>query len=306
MITLREAISASGQSLTAVASAIGVSAAQMSRVATHDYKDWEQKERELVEAMVRQGLLSKDDAMLEQTRRPTGQLFLDPAKFVVTANSMELDGVAKDLLDPATTLNASIGVVYGRAGYGKTTAIKHFCATNPKAIYILFVEGYTMNMMMKAIAREFGQVPCGTFDRNLDLIRQATAVYRRLICIDEADHMPLKVLETIRGINEVCGVPVLLVGEYGLQAKMGALPRLESRIRARPVEFTPLQLMDVVSYYQQAVGIDLSGDDKVAKALLKRSHGDFRLLANDAHQLVNIMNANGVRDITKEVLDALR
>ena len=64
--------------------------------------------------------------------------------------------------------------------------------------------------------------------------------------------------------------------------------------------------MDVVSYYQQAVGIDLSGDDKVAKALLKRSHGDFRLLANDAHQLVNIMNANGVRDITKEVLDALR
>jgi DNA transposition AAA+ family ATPase len=304
MITLTDAIAKSGKSMTAVATALGVSSSQLSLVSNHKYTDWEAKEKDIVERMVASGLILKEDAETEKVAQHD-TLRMDPAKFVVTENTMAIDALAKDLLDPATTLNASIGVVYGRAGYGKTTAIRHFCATNDKAVYILYCEGYTLNMLMKAIAREFGAVPCGTFDRNLEQIRQATSVYRRLICIDEADHMPLKVLESIRNVNEECGVPVMLVGEYQLQAKMRSLPRLESRIRSKPVEFTPLSAFDVCSFWAEAVGIDLSGKDDIVSRLLKRSHGDFRLLANDAHRIVSVMNANGIASVSMEVIDGI-
>lgn len=306
MITLQEAIDKSKQSMTAVATTLGVSASQISLVASHNYKNWELKEKEIIEKMVSVGLISSEQSELEVVAESDGQLRVHSTKFITTKNTIALDNLAKDLLDPTTTLNASIGVVYGRAGYGKTTAIKHFCATNERAIYVLFCEGYSTNMLMKAISREFGAVPCFSFDKNLEQIRQATAVYRRLICIDEADHMPLKVLETIRGLNELCGVPIMLVGEYGLQAKMGSLPRMESRIRSKPVEFEPLSTFDISSFYLDACGIDLTGKDKLLQQLLKRCHGDFRIMVNDAHQIVTAMNTYGMTELNQEVLDGVK
>lgn len=305
MISISKAIELSGQSMSAVATAVGVSAAQMSRVANHDYKDWESKERTFIEEMVRHGLISMADSGLEEVAASGGKLWLNPATFIPTENTMALDELGRDLLDPSTTLNSSIGVVYGRAGYGKTTSVRHFCAVNDRVIYTLFMEGYTLNMLLRALVSEFRDTPSGTFDRNLEKIRQATAVYRRLIVIDEADHCPLKVLEALRNINEACGVPIMLVGEYGLQAKMASLPRLESRVRGRPLEYKPLSVMDVALYWKEAVGLDLTQDAKLLKRLLARARGDFRLLADDTHNLVSAMNASGVSMLTSEVLDGL-
>ena len=72
------------------------------------------------------------------------------------------------------------------------------------------------------------------------------------------------------------------------------------------MEFAPLSLFDVGTFWQEAVGIDLTGKDIIKAQLLKRSHGDFRIMVNDAHRIVSVMNANGIHELNKEVLDAVK
>lgn len=307
MITMKQAIEKSGMSMNRVADVLGVSSSQISLVASHNYTGWEQREKELIESMVAKGILRKEDADLEPVGTlPSSNLRVDPYRFIITQNVIAIDSLAKDLLDPSTTLNASIGVVMGHAGYGKTTAIQHFCAVNDRAIYVLYVEGYTLNMLLQQIVKEFKAVPERTFAKNMETIRAATSVYRRLIVIDEADRLPIKYLESLRGLNETCGVPVMLVGEHTLSAKMSSLPRLESRVRSTPVVFAPLSKFDVGVFWKDAVGIDLGGDEKMKELLLKRCRGDFRIMVNDAHRIVSAMNASGIRELTKEVTLAVK
>ncbi|WP_319758131.1 AAA family ATPase [uncultured Sphaerochaeta sp.] len=307
MITLKRGIEKSGLSMNKVADSLGVSASQLSLVASHNYSGWQQREIELIESMVSHGLLRKEDADLEPSgNTSTGNFRVDPYRFITTQNVIAIDTLAKDLLDPTTTLNASIGVVMGHAGYGKTTAIQHFCSINERAIYVLYVEGYTLNMLMQQIVHEFNAVPNRTFAKNMETIKTATCVYRRLIVIDEADRLPIKYLESLRGLNEVCGVPIMLVGEHTLATKMTSLPRLESRVRSKPVIFSPLSPFDVGVFYKDAVGIDLGGDEKMKTLLLKRCRGDFRIMVNDAHRIVSAMNASGITELTKEVTLAVK
>lgn len=305
MITLAKAIETTGLSQARVAEVAGLSKTTVSLVLGHTYTGWPAKEKQIIEAMVAQGVLRKEDAQLEVLTVPEGTLRVDPNRFIPTENTMALDELARDLLDPATTLNASIGIVYGHAGYGKTTAIKHFCATTSAATYMLFITGDTLPALIRQIARALGGQGMRSFEDNKEYIRTATCVYRKLIVIDEADRIPVKSLESLRGLNEYCGLPMIFIGENALLGKMAALPRLESRIRNRPLEFRSMSEVDVQMFYHHAVGLDLAENHMSVSRLLKISRGDFRVFVNDAHRLVNILNANGRTEITKEVLDAV-
>ena len=81
---------------------------------------------------------------------------------------------------------------------------------------------------------------------------------------------------------------------------------MESRIRSKPVEFEPLSTFDISSFYLDACGIDLTGKDKLLQQLLKRCHGDFRIMVNDAHQIVTAMNTYGMTELNQEVLDGVK
>ncbi len=193
-----------------------------------------------------------------------------------------LNALGNDLLDPATTLNSSIGMVTGAAGYGKTTAIQHFAANNNQSVYVLYMEGYTLSMIIRKIALELTGSNRRTFDNNLSIIKEATSIYRKLIIIDEADRMPLRVIESLRNINEYCGAPLMLVGEESLASKMETIPRLKSRVRKPEIVFRPLTVVDVATYYQMAVGLDISSSASVCQTLLRWAGKDFRVLVNDA------------------------
>lgn len=306
MITLREAMEKSGLSMGQIGNLIGYSKAVISQVAAHKYPKWWDIERRIIETMVARDYLKKEEAELEVLTAPKGVFHVDPNKFITTENTMALDELAQDLLNPATTLNASIGIVCGHAGYGKTTAIKHFCTMIDAAVYVLFIEGFTLTTLVREIAKALGGVRYHSFELNKDYIKEATSVYRKLIVIDEADRLPLRYLESIRNLNEYCGLPFLLVGESSIKSKMAALPRLESRIRNRPLEFSSLSDIDIRNFYQQAVGLDIAYTPKAIDQLLKLCHGDFRIMVNDAHRIVQILNANGLDEISQEVIDAIK
>ena len=305
MITLAKAIELSGMSLGQVEKKIGVSKTTLSRVANNDYPELEQKTREIIEKMVVARLITSEQSELTVVEIPSGALVLDTNAFIRTANVARLDALAGDLLNPTTTLNASIGIVTGNAGYGKTTALQHFCATNPNATYILYLEGYTVVSMMREILRSITGEVRRSFDSIRDGLRDATIVYRRLVVIDEADRLPMRLLEALRTMNEYCGLPFLLVGEPALLQTMEGIPRLKSRMRKPLVSFAPLNINDVRMFYSQALGIDLTGRADIQMVLLKRCALDFRVLVNDAQHIVRVMNANKLTELSMEVLNGI-
>jgi hypothetical protein len=107
----------------------------------------------------------------------------------------------------------------------------------------------------------------------------------------------------LRGINERCGVPFLLVGEEGLKNKVDNVPRLKSRVRKPIVLFEPVKDVDVAAYYQAACGITI--DRHTAETLARRARGGFRTVANDSNALAKIGRASGINTITPAMIEQL-
>lgn len=306
MIELKKAMEITGTSLGELAALLDCSKATVSKVKDHDYPNWEAWEKKAIEAMVRVGKLTHEQAQLlpEYERE---RIEIDDTKFVRTNNVMALDALAADLLNPRSTLNASIGVCTGKAGYGKTTTIKHFCASNDRATYILYMDGYSIAGLMRDALRSMTGETRRSFVDIKDAIRDASAVYRKLLVVDEADRMPVRLLEALRGLNEYCGLPILLIGEPALLTKIHTEPRLESRMRKPRVEFAPLSCIDIALYWKEAIGLDLTGKAEIQQMLLKHCHGDFRIMVNDAQRIVQYMNTNDLSEVDiKVVKDGIR
>ncbi len=250
------------------------------------------------------GGLFPDDIEMQEVEE--GTLRVNPSAFISTQNVIAFNSLASSLLDPTTTMNSSIGMVTGSAGFGKTTAIQQFVANNEQSVYVLYMEGYTLTMIIKKIAMELTGFNRRSFDNNLAIIKEATSMYRKLIIIDEADRMPIRVIESLRNINEYCGAPIVLVGEESLVSKITAIPRLKSRVRNPQIVFKSLNVIDVATYYQMAVGIDISNSPTVCQTLLRWASKDFRTLVNDAQHIVAMLNSSGLYELTEEVLDAYK
>lgn len=302
-MTLSEALEITKLSLQQAGDMVGLGKSAVSRVKSHDYPNWENIEAAIIKKMSDGGLFP-DSIELEEVEE--GTLRVNPSAFISTQNVIAFNSLASSLLDPTTTMNSSIGMVTGSAGFGKTTAIQQFVANNEQSVYVLYMEGYTLTMIIKKIAMELTGFNRRSFDNNLAIIKEATSMYRKLIIIDEADRMPIRVIESLRNINEYCGAPVMLAGEESLVSKMTAIPRLKSRIRKPEIVFKSLNVIDVATYYQMAVGIDISSSPAVCQTLLRWANKDFRTLVNDAQHIVAMLNSSGLSELTEEVLDAYK
>lgn len=303
---LQEALSATGITQGAAGRYVGLGKAAVSRVCSHSYPNWESIERQILRAMVDNKCFDEERFDLSYiTARAVANvnLSVNSNVFITTGNVKAIDALGEDLLDDFSTLNSSIGMAVGPAGYGKSEAVKHFVIQHDQAAYVLYLEGFTVQMLVKTIAKELTGNCAATYEKNLNIIKDATCLSRKLVVIDEADRMPIRYLEAVRGLNEYCGLPLLLIGEEGLIAKMDSQPRLKSRIRKPQISFHPLNVTDVATYYKQAVGLDISEDLGACTILLKYAKRDFRNLVNDAQHIVQVMNTQGIPVLSKEILN---
>lgn len=304
--TLNELQLATGLSQGELATLMQWSRSQASLIAAGKYPNYEKKLEAAVRECVKAGKLLVTDEEKEELSIGTaekGSIPFDTRCFLNTDNASRLFNLADGLLDPESTLNASIGMVTGQAGYGKTTALRRYVSTHDDAIYILWMD-YTKSQLFSRIAEELVGRSYNNYLKNIKLIIEVTRAYRKLIIIDEADRMPLNIIESLRTLNEEGLVPLLLVGEASLASKAKKADRIESRIRKPLVTFTPLDWIELASFYQLATGLEISKE--VAQQLAKDCHRDFRIAANDCQHIVNMMNANGITQLTKEALDAIK
>lgn len=280
---------------------MGWSRTQVSLIASRNYPNWQEKVDEVLRYLTSNGYVPEEYVAPQVP--VTDGITIDTETIIRTDNYNAVYNLADGLLAPESLLNASIGMVLGKAGYGKTTAVKRYAVEHPDAVYVLYM-GFSRTAVFRRIAESLVGRSSGMYYRNIEIIEEATAMCRKLIIIDEADRMPLSILEDLRTLNENASVPLLLVGEESLSSLVRKADRIESRIRKPVITFKPIDTATVIALYKKACGLTVDPD--LAKRLITMCGRDFRICVNDMQHIVSIMNQNGLAEITKEVIDAAR
>ncbi|KAA0257190.1 ATP-binding protein [Deferribacter autotrophicus] len=291
MTKLAQVMDRFGLTVADVAKITGHSQPTISQLKAGNYNGKNGKEQEVL------NILAESGYMLEPKK-----IVVRSDVFITTKNVKRFNELCDEMFSEEADLTSSIGVVIGRAGRGKTKAARHYCINKPEAVYVQFLDGFSLVDVAREIAYELGGVRPRGFRACLDVIEESTIAYRKIAIIDEADKMPKKYFEMIRGLNERCNMPIVLVGEESLKRILDSERRLKSRTR-RVVAFEPISVEDVFVYYEKALGLSL--DVSIVKKLHKKASGDFRFVVRDAINIARIININGLTEVDEKVLRAL-
>ncbi|MBP3675117.1 MAG: AAA family ATPase [Campylobacter sp.] len=132
--------------------------------------------------------------------------------------------------------NSEIALIYGEAGSGKSTILKEFLKENPNAILIEATPHTTARSLIENICEEL-KVSANSMEAKLKAISKHLASCDRVLLVDEAEHLPLKALESLRRIHDFSACPLVLVGTEillrNLLGKNKELRQLYSRIGSK-------------------------------------------------------------------------
>lgn len=290
---LRQVIEANRLSMQEAANALGVDKTQVVKVCNRTYPHWEEKEIEFIHHLQEAGYTNTI---------PQG-ININTDVLVMNQNVMNFQALADDLSDPNGSLSSSIGMAIGTAERGKTHAAKWYAQENQNACYVLFVDGSSKVQLLRDICYAIAYTRPYSFSGCVATLEEACKYNRRLVIIDEADKLPVQLLEMLRGINERCNLPFLLVGEEGLKTKTDRVPRLRSRIRQPVVLFEKARSVDVAAYYHEAAGLQITRE--TAERLARHANGGFRSIVNDSIALSKMSKASALDTITDKMLDQL-
>ncbi len=219
-------------------------------------------------------------------------------EFIETVNVNRFNKICQELEDQASLIGPSLAMATGPAGRGKTEAAKHY-TVHSNAIYIPPMNIRTPTMVLREIAFELGKVRPARSETCLNIIGDEMAKERRLIFIDEADLLPMGILEMLRNVNERFACPILLIGEDNLKGRVESRRRISSRIRRR-MAFDRVNQQDVVFFFKRA--LDLKLTPEVSALVHKHSDGDWRPVLSAAIAIERSMKASDVNEVTTELV----
>jgi DNA transposition AAA+ family ATPase len=146
-------------------------------------------------------------------------------EFVETATWRRINEVAR-----VCHAEGDIGLVTGEAGIGKTFAVKEYVKRNHGVILIEADATYTVRHLFQELANAMGIQSKGDTHFYLEEVIRKLKNSKRLIIVDESEHLNVKSLDVIRRINDRAGVGILLVG----------LPAFLHYLRGRKGDYTYL------------------------------------------------------------------
>lgn len=220
-------------------------------------------------------------------------------QFIETSNVHKFAEICDELISPASKIGPSLAMVTGPAGRGKTEAARHYAIHNG-AIYIPPMNIRTPTMILREIAFEAQNIRPQHSDSCIQAICEGMARERRLVFIDEADLLPISILEMLRNLNERCASPLVLIGENSLKSKIGTRRRLFSRIRRR-LEFGPISQHDIAFFLRASLGIKATAD--VVSIINRHAAGDWRPVLTVAIGIERAMKASNLTEIKAEVVN---
>ncbi len=170
-----------------------------------------------------------------------------------------------------------IGVFYGPSGFGKTVAATQ-AINRFNAVCIEVGFSWTSRVLVDAILRELELARTATVAEGVQAVIQALGEQGRPLIIDEADHLLQKrTIELAREIHDRTGVPIALIGEEQMPAKMTRWERFHNRVLVwEPAQrATMADLKLLAQIYCDGVEID----EMLLARLLKECAGVVRRLS---------------------------
>jgi len=189
-------------------------------------------------------------------------------------------------------------LVHGSPGLGKTTAVGRLHLRHQGA-YAYASTTWTKKSFLVKLAGRLGVTlrRKDTADAVLDAIfEKIETLQDGLIVIDEFDRISRSagLVELVREIHDVSGIPIAVVGMDTIAKDLEAFPQFDQRIGER-VEFKQVDIEDARSIATARCSVGVT-DDLLA-ALLDRSGGVIRLLVTELAQV----QATGLRDAIETV-----
>ena len=187
-----------------------------------------------------------------------------------------------------------MALVYGEPGLGKTKTALWWIAQNG-GVFIRTKKLMTGRWLLEEIVAELGEAP---MRRISDLFRQAQEQLLenpRTIFVDEADYLShdSRVLETLRDLHDITGVPIILIGMDQADKKLARYKHLYDRF-SEIVHFKPLTEQDIKIIAEQLCEVALSPD---AIAFIASQTNRFRRVLLWLYKAEAIAKANSLKII---------
>lgn len=192
-----------------------------------------------------------------------------------------------------------LGLVYGETGAGKTTAIT-WLVNRTRGVYVRGKAAWTPNAMLSDIMIELGAAPL--HNGGAAMVRHITNVLaesNRPLFVDEADYLTgnVRMLETLRDIHDVSGMPVVLIGMSGIERKLVHRKQFVGRV-SQWVEFAPADLEDARILCSTVCEVEI--DDELLHQVHAESKGSVRLMVVGLSRIEAAARANGWSTVTAE------
>jgi DNA transposition AAA+ family ATPase len=202
-----------------------------------------------------------------------------------------------------------INVICGKAGLGKTEALKHYKTQNKNAILIETDPGYSAKAILELLCEALNIQQEKTTHSAVNACIRELKGSDKVLLIDEAENLPLKSLELIRRIHDKAGVGVILSGTHrlivNLKGKKGEYAQLYSRVGMLLQIGNMLPDDDINSIIENA-----GYQDDVAEALFTASLGScrrlgklFKLLKRMARLNNGVASAAMVQQCAKQLVN---
>jgi len=193
---------------------------------------------------------------------------------------------------------AGLGLLVGVTGTGKTTALGAAVAMF-NAVYVVADSAVTMTSLLSEICTELGFEPPRSPAQKLKEIVSHLRERPRPIFVDEADRLThdSRILEVLRDIHDLSGVPVMLIGMDRFERKLLRHPQFARRITQR-IEFGSCDLDDTTRVTQELCEVEVA-PDLIAKMHL-RTKGNLGLMMNALDKFEAMARDNNWKVITAE------
>ncbi len=156
-------------------------------------------------------------------------------QFVMTSIAEDVLAVVKYAHD-----YKDIGIIYGDAGIGKTMTLKQYAAQNPGTVFITVnPTNSNSKAILEELVEKLGKQEYGDRRRLRRTVVSSLKDSGRLVIIDEAQHLQMSALETLRSIYDECGIGLVLCGNETVytqmkgKAKAAEFAQLFSRVGIR-------------------------------------------------------------------------
>ena len=201
--------------------------------------------------------------------------------------------------------SSEILLLYGPAGCGKTTALKHYAEHNNGVTYIeADATTGTPRAILLTLLESIGGQPIGSTTQVMKSILNTLKGTNRLIIIDEAQHLTERSFDTIRAINDKIGIGLVYSGNPSILKKRWArrereVALLPSRIGLHCELTNKYSLDDIRNIFS---GLDVS--EECIKYLKKvaQNKGGLRLMIKQYKNAANIAAALG-QSLTVDYLE---